>query len=365
MKLLKSLFAKRIRGKKIEAEDAPPASPPVEEQLSGLARLLFFEIPAGLILLDKELKILCINSHAMTILHLKQTEAFFKGRSILEVLRLPGLFQKVTHRDTRPQRDHFSFTTHMGTSIDIDFLSRGEYSLLILKRAGTDEDQLKALAETTHHLRTPLTSIRGYAETLLDQPEISLEKRQEFLELILKNTEILTQIVRNIMFLSRLKSEAVSKDYTCFDLLNVTTDVASLFENVKVSETNGPIQACGDPELTRMALYSIVENAVQYGGANKPVSIDIAREELYVLITVKDHGPGIPLEAQGRIFKRFFRAKETKNLYPEGTGLGLAIAKEIAVLQGGDIAVKSQWGKGTEMTLKLKSSCKRPYKAHL
>jgi len=356
MNILKRLFPKR-QIEKDPGVEAFPASPKSKEALKGLSRFLFNEVPIGLILLDTEFHIQGINPTSIEMLHLRQNEAFFIGRPVVEILRIPGL-SKEGARHTLPQRSHLSFMTHLGTPIEIDLVPYEKYILLILKRARSDEDELKALAEATHHLRTPLTSIRGYAETLLDQPDIPHEKRQEFLELILKNSEILTQIVKNIMFLSRLKSEVTSKNFVEFDLLGLVGDVASLFENVNVSETSGPVLGCGDPELTRMALYSIVENAVQYGGISEPVIIEFAHEDQFILITVKDRGPGIPLEAQGQIFRRFFRAKETKNLHPEGTGLGLAIAKEIAILQGGDITVKSQWGKGTEITLKLKTSCK-------
>ena len=358
MDILKKIFRKRPAKASKDHTRATTIHLPQEgdEGLKGLSRFIFHEVPIGLILLDAKMNILGVNSSSRSLLHLRQDEAFYIGRPIVEVLRVPALSKNNGIREGT-QRLLFSHTTHLGTPVEIELVTQGRYTLLILKEVQEAEDELKALAEATHHLRTPLTSIRGYAETLLDQPQIPQAKKREFLELILKNSEILTQIVRNIMFLSRLKTEASSKDFVEFDLFSLAEEMASLFENCVIANQKGPFWCCGDPELTHMALYSIVENAVQYGGSQVPVTIDLGVEGGFVTITVKDKGPGIPIEAQAHIFRRFFRAKETKNLHPEGTGLGLSIAKEIAVIQGGDISIKSQWGKGTEVTLKLRRTC--------
>jgi len=224
--------------------------------------------------------------------------------------------------------------------------------LLLQKKRSTEasESTLKALSDAAHQFRTPLASIQGYAETLLEQKDIPEEKKDEFLVLIIKNIERLTNIIKHILLLSRIRQGLGSDAITNFDIIGLIKEITELYENVNFMPDQDKLLVKGHPDLIQIALNSIIENAVQYGGEDQEVVLTIDQLSDFVAINIIDQGPGIPLDSQKKIFNRFFRVRETKKLHPEGTGLGLSIAKEIALAQGGDITVESQWGKGSKFT---------------
>ncbi|OCC15208.1 two-component sensor histidine kinase [Dissulfuribacter thermophilus] len=305
----------------------------------------------GVIVINKNKHIVHINKVAIELLKLPQNHDYWKGKSILEVIRSRSLLQ---HDPPLT----FTFKTHWGETLSVDykpfkFNDIDELTILLIQKKRTTEDPesiLKGLSDAAHQFRTPLASIQGYAETLLEQKDIPEEKKEEFLALIIKNTERLTNIIKHILLLSRIRRGLSSDTIKNFDIIGLINEITELYENVKFMSDTDRLLVKGHPDLTQIALNSIIENAVQYGGEDQEVLLTIQESSEFVAINIIDHGPGIPLDSQKKIFNRFFRVKETKKLHPEGTGLGLSIAKEIALAQGGDITVESQWGKGSKFT---------------
>lgn len=305
----------------------------------------------GVIVINKKKHIVHINKIAIELLKLPKNHDYWKGKSILEVIRSRSLLQ-------HDPPHTFTFKTHWGETLSVDCKSfksddMNELTILLLqKKRSTEasESTLKALSDAAHQFRTPLASIQGYAETLLEQKDIPEEKKDEFLGLIIKNTEKLTKIIKHILLLSRIRRGLSSDAITNFDIIALINEITELYENVNFMPDQDKLLVKGHPDLIQIALNSIIENAVQYGGEDQEVVLTINQLSDFVAINIIDQGPGIPLDSQKKIFNRFFRVRETKKLHPEGTGLGLSIAKEIALAQGGDITVESQWGKGSKFT---------------
>jgi two-component system phosphate regulon sensor histidine kinase PhoR len=240
-----------------------------------------------------------------------------------------------------------------------------------LERVRTD-----FVANVTHELRSPLTSILGYAETLADDPSLSAEAR-EHLERVLRNAHRLDDIIRDLIELSRLEHanapEAQPTDVRA--LVRGTVDSARDRAEEKglaleVAVDALPPRLLVDSGLVHQALANLIDNAVKYtppGGRVRVAGRMIAgrggpedrgdRVGAETLeLAVSDTGPGIPREHLARIFERFYRVDTARSRALGGTGLGLAIVKHAAALHGGRVRVESELGAGTTFRLELSSA---------
>jgi two-component system phosphate regulon sensor histidine kinase PhoR len=229
-----------------------------------------------------------------------------------------------------------------------------------LERVRTD-----FVANVTHELRSPLSSILGYAETLADEPGLGPEGR-DHLERILRNAHRLDDIVRDLIELSRLEHATAPQA--------VPTDVRALVEEVADAardraEEKGlalevevdalPPRLMVDPGLVHQALANLIDNAVKYTPPGGRVSVKgrmlrAAREGRELLeLAVADTGPGIAPEHLARIFERFYRVDTARSRALGGTGLGLAIVKHAAALHGGRVRVESVVGQGSTFRVEL------------
>lgn len=213
------------------------------------------------------------------------------------------------------------------------------------------------VANASHELKTPLTSMRGFAETLLeDEPE--LELRRTFLASILNNTIRLQNLVDDLLDLSRLESGgwvAESKRVEVARLANEAFD--PLREQAEASdrsfEVTGSGTALADPGGLIQIFSNLFENAVRHTDPGGSISVAI-REELEVVhVAVHDDGEGIPIKALPRIFERFYRADSSRARDQGGTGLGLAIVRHLVNSMGGTVWAESELGMGTTVHFTL------------
>jgi two-component system phosphate regulon sensor histidine kinase PhoR len=210
------------------------------------------------------------------------------------------------------------------------------------------------VANASHELKTPLTSIRGFAETLVDDdpPE---ELRRQFLESIRANTLRLQRLVDDLLDLSRIESGdqvAVEEDVLLGEVAEEAWNVVSSVETDPPSFViEGDALARGDPEGLFQIFRNLLENAVRHtlGSGEVRVTIRIESSDL-AWVSVADDGEGIPAHALPRVFERFYRADSSRARDVGGTGLGLAIVKHLVQSMGGDVEVHSRPGFGTRMT---------------
>jgi signal transduction histidine kinase len=224
------------------------------------------------------------------------------------------------------------------------------------------------VANVSHEFKTPLTSIRGYAETMLND-ELSREQQYQFLSVIRNNAERLQRIVDDLLDLSRLQSGGWQPMLETVDPQTLTQEVWNGLDaahekqiefSLTAAVTNGVIADAGG---LRQVLTNVLENAVRYTPHQGQVNVQIklaarlngspARERNMVEITVHDNGSGIPRDALPRIFERFYRADPARSRADGGTGLGLSIVKHLVESMDGEVSAQSELGKGTTIRLLL------------
>ena len=219
------------------------------------------------------------------------------------------------------------------------------------------------VANVSHEFKTPLTSIRGYTETLIHD-DLSREQQHQFLSVVKNNAERLQHLVDDLLDLSRLQSGGWQPQTQTVDVRALTKDVwlsldAPDQKSVRFA-IQGPEQAlvAADPSGLRQVLSNVLENAVRYSPPNGIINVEIAELMTGTEIRISDHGAGIPREALPRIFERFYRADPARGRDEGGTGLGLSIVKHLIERMNGEVSAQSEVGKGTTIKLVLPAAPK-------
>ena len=205
------------------------------------------------------------------------------------------------------------------------------------------------VSNVSHELKTPITSIKGFVETLMDGAKEEPQDLDRFLKILSRQSDRLDAIVDDLLTLSKLESEPASQ------LLNLHSEnmdrllgsVAELCQNraenkdIKVSvEVGSNLQAVCDRSLMIQALTNLVDNAIKYSDSGTEVRLQATESGIFTRLSVIDQGPGVSPEHIPRLFERFYRVDKARSRNLGGTGLGLAIVKHIAVLHGGGVSVE-------------------------
>ncbi|MFU7516190.1 ATP-binding protein [Clostridium sp. HCS.1] len=211
------------------------------------------------------------------------------------------------------------------------------------------------VANVSHELKTPLTSIKGFAETLKYVEDNTT--RNKFLDIIDKEAERLTTLINDILILSNIENNKMKEEE--FNPSEVIYDVINMFSNEvnnKEVEINfhdkGSKELLGDRDKFYQMMLNLVENAVKYSNNKAIINIKTYENNDYEYIEVEDNGIGIPADDLPRIFERFYRVDKSRA--KGGTGLGLAIVKHIVKMFNGEVYVDSELNKGTKFTIKLR-----------
>jgi two-component system phosphate regulon sensor histidine kinase PhoR len=218
------------------------------------------------------------------------------------------------------------------------------------------------VANVSHELKTPITSIKGYVETLLEQPPATEDEVRRFLGIVNRQADRLDAIISDLLALSRLEKETENGGLEllelplCSVLDRVRRDLAgrdaAAAARLQLS-CRRDVRARLNPALIEQAVGNLVENALKYSPPDTPVELSCAADADAVTIAVRDHGPGIAPEHLPRIFERFYRVDKARSRQLGGTGLGLAIVKHIAQAHLGRVSVASEVGKGSTFTIIL------------
>jgi len=216
-------------------------------------------------------------------------------------------------------------------------------------------------ANVSHELKTPLTSIRGFVETLqagaIDKPEMA----HKFLNIIMMETERLTRLINDILSISKLESgndevatERIRLDKKAHDVCDML-EIHAQEKQVTINcpRSSEPVFIIGNPDRVEQLLINLTENAIKYNKPGGSVTVQVFANAQEANVTISDTGIGIAEENLPRLFERFYRVDKGRSRQMGGTGLGLAIVKHIVRSMGGEIEVHSKLGEGTEFLITL------------
>jgi two-component system phosphate regulon sensor histidine kinase PhoR len=211
------------------------------------------------------------------------------------------------------------------------------------------------VANVSHELRTPLSLIKGAVENLLDGGKDDPAALGRFLEIIDRHADRLTLLINDLLLLSTLESGRLRLNLQPFPIHPFVAEVMGDFQarararGVRLeNETPAALIAEADPDRLRQVLANLLDNAIKYGRADGVATVQArTTPEGRIEISVRDDGPGIPPEAQARVFERFYRVDKARSRDQGGTGLGLAIVKHVVQAHGGEVRVESAAGEGT------------------
>jgi two-component system phosphate regulon sensor histidine kinase PhoR len=215
-----------------------------------------------------------------------------------------------------------------------------------------DDVRRDFIANASHELKTPLTAISGFADTLLEG-DLSDEEERRCVEIIARNAQRMTNLVEDLLTLSRIegrKAKLETSEVDVHDLARVMLDDLAQRSKAKSIETSlhtsGDPRARADRRAVEQVLTNLLDNCLKYTGVGGEIDITIEAGEESLRVSVADTGPGIPEEDQSRIFERFYRVDTARSRALGGTGLGLSIVKHLVQSMGGEVTVESQQGKG-------------------
>lgn len=241
----------------------------------------------------------------------------------------------------------------------------------LLREIRRNEQHDSFINAVTHELKTPVASIRLYLETLQRRP-VSDAQRQEFYQLMHSDTDRLMETVEQVLRAGRAGDKRAGRDKVDVDFRQLVEDCMQAactrhhvqrsvmrLEELPSNGSNGAgMRVRGNPEDLRTAVFNVLDNAVKYSGQNVDIRVRLATpDEKRLVLSVQDHGVGIPPEDMKRIFRRFYRVSHRSLAHIKGTGLGLFIVKSIAKKHGGKVFAESDGeGHGTTITLELPRS---------
>lgn len=215
------------------------------------------------------------------------------------------------------------------------------------------------VANVSHELKTPITSIKGFSETLLDGAMKDEEALQHFLSIILKESDRLQALIQELLDLSKIEHQQFVLNIEPLNIPHLLEETCAILQG-KADEKNialtlnapdRPITIKGDSYRVKQIFINLITNALNYTGKDGSVDINVIEEKQAVKVEVRDSGIGIDKDELPRIFERFYRVDKARSRNSGGTGLGLAIVKHIVEAHKGKITVESEPGKGTIFTV--------------
>lgn len=325
----------------------------------------------GVMAVDAQEGILFANNAALSLLDLKP--AMMLGRPIWEVVRQTELVQLVRRalQGEQPPRMEIEVArTNATVAVTVSPLPGQPVpgAVLVLH----DVSELRRLERlrrefvqnVSHELKTPLSSIAAYADTLLEGALDDPDCRRQFVERIAEQTDRLHTLILDLLALGRLESEEAILELRAVNVAQTVT--ACVESHATVAQTkrlrlrqvgpSTPVFALAEEDGLRIILDNLLDNAINYTPEGGQITVRWAVDHDLVVIDVEDTGVGIAKEHQTRIFERFYRIDKARSRELGGTGLGLAIVKHLCQAYGGTVQVRSQLGQGSTFTVRLRQT---------
>ncbi len=328
----------------------------------------------GVLLISRKHRIALANTSAETLLGI---EGSLKGRFLGEVFsgnELEEAVDNVFHDHAQQRLKLTSYHNAIGSEAVVRGKGREkQFEFCITQLDGkytvatfSDITMLERLevvrqdfvSNVSHELKTPLTAISGFAETLAEE-ELSEDERKGFARIILKNSAHMQRIIADLLLLTSLDRSEIAptmdmtSDSKIFQEVRAYTQYKAESKDITVSYAPSGTDVLCNESLIVQAVVNLVVNAISYSPAHRSVSVAAEKKGRMLSITVSDSGYGISEDDIPRIFERFYRADKARSRESGGTGLGLSIVRHIAIVHKGTIKAESRLGEGSVFTLSI------------
>lgn len=274
-----------------------------------------------------------------------------------EMVYLP--LRKITEATEQYASGNMHYEFQVDSEDEIGYLA-ASLSYMASEIARSEDDQKKFVANVSHDFRSPLTSVKGYLEAMLDGT-IPQEMHEKYLTIVLNETERLTKLTNSLLTLNNLNTKGILLDRTDFDLNKIIRNTAASFEGtcrskiiaIELVLTGDSMFVNADMGKIQQVLYNLLDNAIKFSHQDSVIKIETNEKNNKVFVSVKDSGIGIPKEDIKLIWDRFYKSDSSRGKDKKGTGLGLSITKEIIHAHGEHINVVSTQGVGSEFIFSL------------
>lgn len=333
-------------------------------------RGLVGHLPIGVMLLNSQGDVLLHNQAMSSLLDVNISNDI---HPFIEDVKTYNLSQMIEHT-LRKNKNHHREIQLVGNSqkyVDANVIrlihSREDYDQQVLvilydlsESRQIERMQVDFVNNVSHELKTPVTSIEGFSETLLGGAKDDPKKLDHFLNIIHSESVRLSELIQDILSLSKVK-----RDTQKTELVNLRDDVEHILDHqsIAIKKHNLKVKQeyFGSPEVTinkekiNLVFRNLIKNAISYNKENGEIDLEVHHDEIEnrIKFVIKDTGIGISDDDQGRIFERFYRVDRSRSLETGGTGLGLAIVKETLDTLDGDIRIESHKGLGTTFTVDI------------
>ncbi|MEC2077655.1 two-component system histidine kinase PnpS [Metabacillus fastidiosus] len=343
-----------------------------QEMQQDRLQTLIENMGSGLILIDGRGYVNLVNRAYKEIFEIKSVDFLyqlyydaFKHQEIIDIIEEIFMTEvkvrRQLHIPIKIERRHFEVygAPIIGTNDEWKGIVLVFHDITELKKL--EQMRKDFVANVSHELKTPITSIKGFSETLLDGALSDEETAEYFLAIILKESDRLQTLIQDLLDLSKIEQQGFELSFRHCDLREIFEEIHILLKSkaiekeleLSVNLPESDLFIMGDLYRLKQIFINLINNALTYTPKGGTVWVNVENHSEYVLIMISDTGIGITEEEIPRIFERFYRVDKARSRNSGGTGLGLAIVKHLIEAHKGQISVRSEINKGTTFTVKL------------
>ncbi|MCD7032804.1 cell wall metabolism sensor histidine kinase WalK [Metabacillus sp. GX 13764] len=343
-----------------------------QEMQQDRLQTLIENMGSGLILIDGRGYINLVNRAYKELFHVAPEDFLyklyyeaFKHQEIIdtveEIFMTEVRVRKQLHLPLQIERRHFEIygAPIIGTNDEWKGIVLVFHDITELKKL--EQMRKDFVANVSHELKTPITSLKGFTETLLDGAMEDKETLEYFLSIILKESDRLQSLIQDLLDLSKIEQPEFKLNLSNCDLNEVMKEIIVMLSGkadekeiqLVLDSKDSHVYAYGDVHRIKQIFINLINNALTYTPKGGKVSVTLENIQKHAVVTVSDTGIGMNKEEIPRIFERFYRVDKARSRNSGGTGLGLAIVKHLVEAHKGHIAVKSDVGKGTTFTVEF------------
>ena len=331
--------------------------------------LLMGHLNLGVVLISNSGKIELINSEAMQLLNIDIEPTQRSYQAVIKSFVLVDMISDAL-RTHQSLSNHIEMYVPSSKYIDVNIIPYGKspdeiesilvllYDISQIRRLETVRTEF--VSNASHELRTPVTAIKGFAETLLGGALAQPELAEKFITIIANESNRLEVIIKDILELSRVEKKSEPMMVKPFEVVEVVNNLIQYFykradeKQISITvEADRPVEMVTDQHRIEQIFTNLIDNAINYSDVDSEIKIKIDQVDEYVHFSVSDKGIGIPKADQERIFERFYRVDKGRSRNSGGTGLGLSIVRNLIRNMNGSIYIDSEVGQGTTFHIEL------------